>query len=207
MTTMKKNSLSLWRCGALIIEPLARLFQLTVRVYSLMNGTNVSRMERVSTVWIGKRHGFKEGFTLVEILLVVIVVAILAASAIPIYHWAMAKAYGSEVKALLGAVRSVEQTYYAEHNTWKELNTPYVDDDAFEADTGIRTHHNKWWHAETLRWTLGDPSGVASGSGPWILAIGTNGAATAIQQIQVAIDLSNAEFLVSYDAGASWKRE
>ncbi len=157
---------------------------------------------------ISKWHGSREGFTLVEILLVVIVVAILAASCIPVYHWAMAKAYSSEARALLGAVRSVEQTHYAEHNTWKELNTPYVDDAAFEADTGIRTHHNKWWHAKTLMWTSDDLwVGLASGSGPWILAIGASGAATAIQQIQIAIDLSNAEFLVSYDAGASWKRE
>lgn len=214
MTAMKKNSLSLWRCGALIIEPLARLFQLTVRVYSLMNGTNVSRMERVSTVWIGKRHGFKEGFTLVEILLVVIVVAILAASAIPIYHWAMAKAYSSEATGMLGAIRSVSQMWYAEHNRfWDRTSVPpegpdFTSDGTLDASTGIRAYHNKWWHAETLVWASDNVwPGVAAGSGPWVLAIGARGTSTAIQQIQIAIGLDSGEFLVSYDAGASWKRE
>lgn len=164
---------------------------------------------RLTRVSVSESYKSREGFTLIELVVVVIVVAILAASAIPIYYWAMAKAYSSEVRALLGAIRAVQQTYFAEHHTWKPLYTPYASDDALEQDIGLKAHHNKWWHAETLIWILSDDlwSGVASGSGPWILAIGARGTPTAIQGIQIAIGLDNGEFLVSYDAGVSWKAE
>jgi len=185
------------------------------------------------------RKGKKKraGFTLVELMIVVIVVAILAAAAIPIYWWAMARAYSSEAKALLGAIRSVEQIYYAEHGEFDELTAPYgvtagAADPLFEADQGIDAVHNRWWHAECLLWVDGVAGGptlsafgdgtwaadeVPTGIGPWVVADGTRDeeaqatdATSAIDDIIIVMDLGNGEFYVSYNQDATsptWKVE
>ena len=55
-----------------------------------------------------KRINF--GFTLVELLIVVIIVGILSSVAIPLYHGATESAYGSEPDAALGTICSTLRT-------------------------------------------------------------------------------------------------
>ncbi len=60
----------------------------------------------------------KQGFTLIELMVVVIIVGILAAVAIPIYRANIRKSMASEGAALLGAVLTAERAYYAEHGSY-----------------------------------------------------------------------------------------
>ena len=66
----------------------------------------------------------RKGFTLVELMIVVAIIGILAAIAIPNFLNFRLKAKTSEAKSNLGAVRSTEVAYYAE---WNE----YVGNQAF----------------------------------------------------------------------------
>ena len=62
------------------------------------------------------------GFTLVELMIVVIIVGILAAVAIPMYQGATERAKASEAVAALGTIRGALRVYYAEHGTYVNTN-------------------------------------------------------------------------------------
>ncbi len=65
------------------------------------------------------------GFTLVELMIVVIVVGVLAAVAIPMYQVMPKRSRGTEAAAALGLVRSSMRIYYAEHGTF--ANASFTD--------------------------------------------------------------------------------
>jgi len=59
-----------------------------------------------------------KGFTLVELMIVVAIIGILAAIAIPNFLNFRLKAKTSEAKSNLGAIRSTQVAYYAEWNSY-----------------------------------------------------------------------------------------
>jgi type IV pilus assembly protein PilA len=68
----------------------------------------------------------RKGFTLVELMIVVAIIGILAAIAIPNFLQFRLKAKTSEAKSNLGAIRSTEVAYFAEWNFWvgNQAETP-----------------------------------------------------------------------------------
>ncbi len=60
----------------------------------------------------------RKGFTLIELMIVVAIIAILASIAIPQYKKFQLKAKTSEAKSNIGAIRSAEETYSAETDTF-----------------------------------------------------------------------------------------
>ncbi|MCM8821227.1 MAG: prepilin-type N-terminal cleavage/methylation domain-containing protein [Candidatus Omnitrophica bacterium] len=87
-----------------------------------------------------KRKFIEKGFTLVELMVVVIIVGILASVAVPIYRANIKKAMASEGAALLGSVLTAQRIYYAENNTYTTTKT----------NLGVDTLGNKYFTDYTV---------------------------------------------------------
>jgi len=82
--------------------------------------------------------GNEEGFTLVELMVVVAIIGILAAVAIPNYQKYQARARQSEAKILLASAYTAEQSFYAEAGTYSAALTQI----GFGAATGARRYYS-----------------------------------------------------------------
>jgi len=56
-----------------------------------------------------------KGFTLVELVIVIVIVGILSIVAVPIYRGYTRRAMASEGKSLLGAIQTSQKVYFAEY--------------------------------------------------------------------------------------------
>jgi len=65
----------------------------------------------------------KKGFTLIELMIVVAIIGILAAIAIPNFLRFQAKSKQSEAKTNLGGIFTAETAYFAENNGFANLGT------------------------------------------------------------------------------------
>ena len=58
-----------------------------------------------------------KGFTLIELMVVIIIVGILASISVPIYKKYVTRALSTEGQALVGAVGAAAKVYYSEHGS------------------------------------------------------------------------------------------
>ena len=64
-----------------------------------------------------------KGFTLIELMVVILIVGILAAASIPLMRGRIESAKWSEANAMAGTVRSAARVYYAENGEVKTTTT------------------------------------------------------------------------------------
>jgi prepilin-type N-terminal cleavage/methylation domain-containing protein len=123
-----------------------------------------------------------KGFTLIELMVVIIIVGVLASISVPIYRQYVRKAMGAEGQALVGSVAAAAKVYYAEH---VDLPATYTST-AGSADTtlGVDASQNKYFRVFTFTRTSSNAftvstSGVTGGDADGITVTLTQGAATA----------------------------
>jgi prepilin-type N-terminal cleavage/methylation domain-containing protein len=69
--------------------------------------------------WAGKRLSRKEhGFTLIELVVVLAIIGILIAAAVPLYLGARLKAYKAEASNALQEMKTMEWAYYQQYSTF-----------------------------------------------------------------------------------------
>ncbi|HNA60340.1 MAG TPA: prepilin-type N-terminal cleavage/methylation domain-containing protein [Elusimicrobiota bacterium] len=73
-----------------------------------------------------ERQVFRRGFTLIELMLVVAIIGLLAAIAIPKFANLVTKAKEGAVKGKLGTIRSAAQLYYVDNPEVDSVFTFYV---------------------------------------------------------------------------------
>jgi type IV pilus assembly protein PilA len=92
----------------------------------------------------------KKGFTLIEMMIVIAIIALLATIAIPNYINFQKRAKTAEAKANLGSIRTTEEAYKAEHDVYRTA----------PANPGSIPS------ATTAAWTTGDADWEAIGFEP-----------------------------------------
>ena len=82
----------------------------------------------------------QRGFTLIEILIVVAIVGIIAAVAVPSYETFLKKTRRTEAKTLLVEIAGEQQRYFSENNTYADtLTTLGYPTDIVKSESGYYT--------------------------------------------------------------------
>jgi len=101
-----------------------------------------------------------KGFTLIELLIVVVIIGILAAIAIPKFSATREKAYFAAMKSDLKNFASQQEIYYADHYTY----TASAVDLGFTSSEGVAvagTASTSGWSATATHAALGSAQGCA----------------------------------------------
>ncbi|MDD5020697.1 MAG: prepilin-type N-terminal cleavage/methylation domain-containing protein [Endomicrobiaceae bacterium] len=98
-----------------------------------------------------------KGFTLVELVIVIVIVGILSVVAVPVYKGYTKKAMATEGKALLGAINTSQKVYFAE---WANFATG-AQSAALDVDAGT----NKYFTTYALTGTAAGFTATTAGAG------------------------------------------
>ena len=84
----------------------------------------------------------RKGFTLIELMIVVVIIGILAAIAIPKFNQASARAKEKEADGILKQIYTLQNTYFAEYGQWATAyGSPGLEQVGWEDPTNSLKHY------------------------------------------------------------------
>lgn len=93
----------------------------------------------------------EKGFTLIELMVVVVILGVLAAIAIPFYNNYIFRSRTAEATVNINAIRTLQESWFAENNTYITTATGTACCAAAPAGAPGKQTRN-WTGAETLNW-------------------------------------------------------
>ncbi len=151
-------------------------------------------MERLMKM-LAKRKRGKGGFTLIELMIVVIIVGILAAAAVPIYTGFVKRAYVTEAKASIGTIRSAEEVYFAEHGKYVGFTDIIHTSSLLKTTLGVDLSKNSWWKGTGVEFSI-TPTGDEPTTLETIVAT-ADSSPSKIMDIGVTLTVADGTWVVS----------
>lgn len=108
------------------------------------------------------------GFTLIELVVVMVIVGILSVIAVPLYRGYTRRAMAAEGKALVGSIATSEKVYLAEHGVYHAAGTiaaPINYDATIDIDARANTYFNTYSISISGAISSGDAAFTATTSG------------------------------------------
>jgi prepilin-type N-terminal cleavage/methylation domain-containing protein len=168
----------------------------------------------------------KVGFSMVELLVVLLIIGILAAVAAPFFLGSTDKAKASEAVAAMGSIRSAERTYFSQNNAYLAVTDgkTYFGTDTGNknSELGVSVHGEKYFSPEaytvdTTATTFTDGTTVAQdflikadGGASIDLVANTKDGARNADQVNVSgkelkVEMDNTGLaMYSADGGTTW---
>jgi type IV pilus assembly protein PilE len=103
-----------------------------------------------------------KGFTIIELIITIIIVAILAFVGVPVYRNYVKEGYITEGKSLLGEINAAQQIYYSRHGQFYVGTAGTSLSSAF----GVDARRNKYFTSYTQTIDGDSYTTTISGSGP-----------------------------------------
>ncbi len=86
----------------------------------------------------------QKGFTLIELVIVMVIIGILAVISVPIYRQYVRRSMASEGRSLVGAVATAEKVWFAERGVYIAVPAGTINDATLGVNAGANTYFRTW---------------------------------------------------------------
>jgi len=167
----------------------------------------------IADLYMGMNTSFRNstrGFTLIELMIVVVIIGILAAMAITRFAEAAKKAKVSEVKPILKELWVCAEIYYSEFGVWPTQSTPgyhtWINDGWSEIGFDPPSGEMRFCYHYSNNVPVGNPDDIiaAATGGDHSSEVPTQRAEASLEAVRVYLQ-RDGQILVSYDYGATFQ--